>query len=106
MRKAQKDKPMELREVVRARLRQLRAERGLSAQALVHAMGHYGVATTRSAWANYENNLREDISFTEAVAVALVLEVPLAELVAESTDDRPVQVGESLMSTAGPWPTS
>ena len=79
MKDQDRDTP-DLADVLRRRVRQLRADRGLSAQALVDAMHRYGAQTTRSSLANFENGQRADISFAEAVAMALVLEVPLSAL--------------------------
>lgn len=78
--------------MVRRRLRRLREERRWSAQQLADELHHYGVRTTRSTLANYENGLRADISFSEAVAACLALGQPLSALL---WTDGPVRFGDS-----------
>jgi transcriptional regulator with XRE-family HTH domain len=61
--------------------RQRRQARGLSVQQLVDRMTEEGVVMSRAAWSNYENRDREDVTLTQAVAAALVLNLSLPDLV-------------------------
>ncbi len=90
--------------MVRRRVRQLRDDKGWSGQQLVDAMHRYGVRTTRSTLGNFENGYREDITFGEAIAIALALQVPLSYLVGpgrygvtvEDQDSSLVRLGEEV----------
>jgi transcriptional regulator with XRE-family HTH domain len=101
-----KDAP-DIREVIRQRVRQLRDKRGWSGQQLVDTMHRYGAATTRSTLSNYENGARADMTFSEAIALALAFGVPLSYLVGESEDvmlagDQPagpIRVGEEVFDS-------
>jgi transcriptional regulator with XRE-family HTH domain len=85
-----------LTEAVRGRLADLRTARELSVRQLVEAMHTYGATTSRSALSNFATGLRDDISLTEAVALALVLDVELADLITDPAQDgrRWIAVGE------------
>jgi transcriptional regulator with XRE-family HTH domain len=101
-----KDVP-DIREVIRRRVRELRDERGWSGQQLVDTMHRYGAATTRSTLSNYENGARAEITFSEAIAMALALDMPLSYLVGDSEAAMageaepagPIRVGEKILET-------
>lgn len=78
---AQEEEPGGLEQRLRSRIRQLRLDHGLSVRELVEAMNGYGVSVSRSTWSNYENNMRDDLTLREAVAISLVLDVDLVDLV-------------------------
>jgi hypothetical protein len=85
-----------LTEAVRGRLAGLRSARELSVRQVVEAMHEYGATTSRSALSNFAAGAREDLTLTEAVALALVLEVELADLITDPAQDgwRYIAVGD------------
>lgn len=61
-------------------MRKLRDERGLTAEALAHAMSDLGVPWQRDVVANIENGRRTGITVDELLALAVALEVTPAAL--------------------------
>jgi hypothetical protein len=70
----------------------------MSAQGMVDRMREYGTTTTRSTLSNFENGLRDDVSLREAIAMALVLEVDLVDLVVGLPGFGSVRLGERNIS--------
>jgi transcriptional regulator with XRE-family HTH domain len=77
---------------IRARVRQLREEKGLSGEVLAAQVTAQGVHMTRSTLANYENGSRSYLTLVEAQAIALALGVYLVDLFVgeEETSTRPI----------------
>jgi transcriptional regulator with XRE-family HTH domain len=70
-----------MRELIRARVRELREERNWSAQDLSdHLSEQLGVDISRSMLANYENGRRPDLTASEFIALAQVFGVSLVEM--------------------------
>ena len=85
---------------IRGRVRALRTERNLSAQRLVDMLQPYGVTMSRSAYSNFEYGLRDDITFHEAIALALALDVELVDLITDpEPPDALIPVGERDLPT-------
>lgn len=100
MRKMEKD-PDGLMGRVRDRIGALRKARGgQSVQNLADGLEPYGVRVSRSALANFESGWRDDITFREAVGLALLLDVEMVDLLTEvETPDEPVTVGTHTILT-------
>ncbi|MGW1137613.1 helix-turn-helix domain-containing protein [Streptomyces zhihengii] len=62
-------------DAVARRVREVRAARGMSAQQLADALAAEGIAWQRSTVAKLENGNRENVSLTEWLALAAVLNV-------------------------------
>lgn len=86
-----------LEEIVRRNIAALRSKANLTQQALADEMLLRGIAWTRETVAQVETTSRR-LGFTEAVAVAACLDVPLARLTATGQDT--VAVGESEWTAA------
>lgn len=63
------------------RMRQLRKEKGMTAQALEDALAEVGVTFTRAIIANLETGRRDDLKLREIVALAYVFGVALDWLI-------------------------
>jgi transcriptional regulator with XRE-family HTH domain len=86
-----------IEDIVRRNVAALRSKAGLTQQGLADEMLLRGIAWTRETVAQVETTSRR-LGFTEAVAVAACLDVPLARLTA--TGQATVTVGESEWSAA------
>ena len=85
-----------IEDIVRRNVATLRSKANLTQQALADEMLIRGVAWTRETVAQVETTNRR-LGFTEAIAVAASLDVPLARLTATGADV--VAVGDSEWST-------
>src|SRR5580658_8980635 len=86
-----------IEDIVRRNIATLRAKANLTQQGLADEMLLRGIGWTRETVAQVETANRR-IGFTEAIAVAACLEVPLARLTSTGADS--VAVGDSRWSTA------
>jgi transcriptional regulator with XRE-family HTH domain len=84
----------ELRDLVRERVRHFRQQREWSARQLSNEVARFGVEMGRSTIANYESGRRDDLTFSEAIALALAFDVRLDELVVKPHDDAVIQLGQ------------
>jgi transcriptional regulator with XRE-family HTH domain len=89
--------PTSIEDIVRRNVATLRSKANLTQQALADEMLSRGVAWTRETVAQVETTNRR-LGFTEAIAVAASLDVPLARLTATGADV--VSVGDSEWTTA------
>lgn len=64
-----------------ANIKEMRLERGLSAQDMANLLAERGSSLTRSIIANLETGRRQDITITEAMDLAAVFDVSLEWLV-------------------------
>lgn len=94
--------PVTAHRVIASAVKQLRDDRGWSAQRLGQELKAIGLSWDRSIVANFENGRRAYVTVEELLALAVVLGVTPADLLAPSgvADDTPYQVTSEVVASA------
>lgn len=88
---------------IAARVREIRERRSLTAQAVADQLRDLGIPWERSTVAKLENGTRENVTVSELLGLAVVLNVAPVHLLVPLADDAPYQVtptGEHAQQSA------
>jgi transcriptional regulator with XRE-family HTH domain len=92
-------------EVIARRVRQLRTERGWSAQRLADRLAEVDPTTIlgRDVIANLENGRRREVSIDELLLLAYALDEPPWSLCTPSVDEASLRIGTVVVDPVGAW---